>query len=74
MASEDVVFDAALRPAGMLCVETLQDLFLAARTLSRFRDPGHRELTVVTHSGGAGVMAADAAWAWGLKLARPCER
>ncbi|MCK7501370.1 MAG: hypothetical protein MZW92_73225 [Comamonadaceae bacterium] len=37
MAGSDVVFDAAIRRAGMLRVDTLQDLFLAAETLARFR-------------------------------------
>ena len=32
------MFDAAIRRAGMLRVDTLQDLFVAAETLARFRD------------------------------------
>ena len=41
LAGSDVVFDAAIRRAGMLRVDTLQDLFMAAETLARFR--GNRE-------------------------------
>ena len=37
LAGSDVVFDAAIRRAGMLRVDTLQDLFMAAETLARFR-------------------------------------
>ena len=37
LAGSDMVFDAALARAGMLRVNTLQELFLAAETLSRFR-------------------------------------
>ncbi len=62
LAGSDVVIDAAIRRAGMLRVDTLQDLFMAAETLARFR--GGREgtgLTLMTNGGGAGVMAADAA-------------
>ena len=36
MAGSDIVFDAAIRRAGMLRVDTLQDLFMAAETLARF--------------------------------------
>ncbi|MEO7245360.1 MAG: CoA-binding protein, partial [Rubrivivax sp.] len=36
LAGSDVVFDAAIRRAGMLRVDTLQDLFMAAETLARF--------------------------------------
>ena len=61
LAGSDRVFDAAIRRAGMLRVNTLQELFLAAETLSRFRTNTHESLTVLTNGGGAGVMAADAA-------------
>ena len=37
LAGSDLVFDAAIRRAGMLRVDTLQDLFMAAATLARFR-------------------------------------
>jgi acetyltransferase len=37
------VFDAAIRRAGMLRVDTLQELFIAAETLAHFR--GHRRAT-----------------------------
>ncbi|MBL8306595.1 MAG: GNAT family N-acetyltransferase [Rubrivivax sp.] len=77
LAGSDLVFDAAIRRAGMLRVDTLQDLFGAAETLSRAgalrRMAGEAaplsRLTLVTNGGGAGVMAADAAAAAGLELA-----
>lgn len=61
LAGSDAVFDAAIARAGMLRVNTLQDLFLAAETLSRFRDSRAEQLIILTNGGGAGVMAADAA-------------
>ena len=61
LAGSDLVFDAALSRAGMLRVNTLQELFLAAETLSRFRSNTNDALTILTNGGGAGVMAADAA-------------
>lgn len=61
LAGSDLVFDAAIRRAGMLRVNTLQELFLAAETLSRFRTNTSDSLTILTNGGGAGVMAADAA-------------
>ncbi|HRH27220.1 MAG TPA: GNAT family N-acetyltransferase [Aquabacterium sp.] len=69
LAGSDAVFDAAFARAGMLRVDTLQDLFLAAETLSRFRDGPSGQLIVLTNGGGAGVMAADAASAEGVPLA-----
>ena len=80
LAGSDIVFDAAIRRAGMLRVDTLQDLFTAAEMLSHFRTagagglgesgpPDGNRLTLVTNGGGAGVMAADAAAQAGVELA-----
>ncbi|MBU3737687.1 MAG: acetate--CoA ligase family protein [Rhodoferax sp.] len=69
LAGSDVVFDAAIGRAGMLRVDTLQELFLAAETLSRFRTNRDDAITILTNGGGAGVMAADAAAAAGVALA-----
>jgi acetyltransferase len=79
LAGSDLVFDAAIRRAGMLRVDTLADLFLAVEALSRHRGawpvaasgevpPGHG-LVILTNGGGAGVMAADAAFGLGVPLA-----
>ena len=68
-AGSDMVFDAAIARAGMLRVDTLQQLFLAAETLTGFRTNPCEELTILSNSGGAGVMAADAASHAGVKLA-----
>ncbi|MBA4211707.1 MAG: GNAT family N-acetyltransferase [Polaromonas sp.] len=69
LAGSDAVFDAAIARAGMLRVSTLQDLFLAAETLSRFHGNRAEQLIVLTNGGGAGVMAADAAATEGVPLA-----
>ena len=68
LAGSDAVFDAAIARAGMLRVLTLDDLFLAAETLARFRDGPSERLLVLTNGGGAGVMAADAAAAENVPL------
>lgn len=68
LAGADVVYDAAIRRAGMLRVDTLQQLFLAAETLARFAGNRSECLTILTNGGGAGVMAADAAERGGVPL------
>ena len=68
-AGSDRVFDAAIARAGMLRVDTLQELFLAAQTLSRFRGNRSDHLTIFGNGGGAGVIAADAAASAGVELA-----
>lgn len=71
LAGSDTVVDAAIRRAGLLRVDTLADLFIAAQTLARFGDSTSEALTIVTNGGGAGVMAADAAERAGVTLAEP---
>lgn len=69
MAGSDIVFDAAIRRAGMLRVDTLGELFTAAETLARLRANRSESLVVMTNGGGAGVLAADAAAREGVPLA-----
>jgi len=62
LAGADAVYDAAIRRAGMLRVDTTDELFDAVETLARVRpqaDGGER-LAIMTNGGGAGVMATDA--------------
>ena len=68
LAGSDIVFDAALRRAGTLRVDTLQDLFVAAETLAHLRTDRDNVLLLMTNGGGAGVMAADAAALAGVPL------
>ena len=60
LAGSDVVFDAVVRRAGMLRVDTLEDLFDAAETLAHARSLRGERLAILTNGGGAGVLAADA--------------
>lgn len=69
LAGSDTVFDAAVRRAGMLRVDTLEALFDAAQTLA-FAHPWRGErLAILTNGGGAGVLAADALALGGGQLA-----
>lgn len=60
LARPDEVFEAALRRAGILRVESIDELFAAVETLARGRTIKGRRLAVVSNGGGAGVMAMDA--------------
>jgi len=76
LAGSDLVIDAAIRRAGMLRVDTLADLFVAAEALAHFRSPARgadlvqlEHITLVTNGGGAGVLAADEVANHDLELA-----
>ncbi len=60
LAGADDVFDAAIRRAGMLRVDTLLDLFDTVETLSHQTQLHGARVAVISNGGGAGVLAADA--------------
>ncbi|CAG2139596.1 Peptidyl-lysine N-acetyltransferase Pat [Cupriavidus campinensis] len=69
LAGADDVYDAAIRRAGLLRVDTTEDLFDAVETLARARPLYGEQLAIVTNGGGAGVMATDALLRGGGALA-----
>lgn len=69
LAGTDAVYDAAFRRAGMLRVDTIEEIFAAVETLARApKFPGDR-LAIVTNGGGIGVMAVDRLAQLGGRLA-----
>lgn len=74
MAGADDVYDAAIRRAGMLRVDTTDELFAAVETLARLRPFWGDRLSIMTNGGGAGVMATDALVLDGGKLARLSDK
>jgi acetyltransferase len=69
LVGADDVFEAALKRAGVVRADTIDELFAAAQLLaSRHRVRGNR-LAIVTNAGGPGVMATDRAVERGIKLA-----
>ena len=70
ITGSDAVFDAAIRRAGLLRVDSIDELFEAVETLAytKRRAAGPR-LMILTNGGGIGVLAADALIAAGGKLA-----
>jgi len=65
--------EALFARAGVLRVESTQTLFDAAELLERQPLTEGRSVGIVTNSGGLGTVAADAAAARGLRLARPSD-
>jgi acetyltransferase len=70
LVGADDVFDAALRRAGVVRVQSVMQLFALAKALSSARHLacGDR-LAIVTNAGGPGVIATDRAADLGLTLA-----
>lgn len=69
LAGRDEVFDSALRRAGAVRVDSMNELFAVAKVLAA--EPGRRfgsRLAVVSESGGPALLAGDAAQSLGLQL------
>lgn len=69
IAGSDRVYQAAFRRAGMVRVDTLDELLAAAELLARMRPPHGERLAIVTNGGGAGLLASDGVFARGGALA-----
>jgi len=70
MAGEDRIYDAAFRRAGAVRVKTVAEFFNCAELLAKQKRPNGPRMTVLTNSGGPGVMAADAIAEYGLSAAK----
>ncbi len=69
LAGSDAVYDAVFRRVGLLRVNDLAELFEAMETLALVGPASGERLTIVTNSGGAGILAADALVRQGGRLA-----
>ncbi|MHB8436985.1 MAG: bifunctional acetate--CoA ligase family protein/GNAT family N-acetyltransferase [Acidimicrobiales bacterium] len=64
----DAVVDALFRQAGVIRVETLEELFDVAEVLSHQPLPAGGRVAIVGNAGGPGVLAADACEGHGLTV------
>lgn len=68
MASEDAIYDAVFRRAGLARVYNIGDIFDFTDLIGRRRVPKGSGLALVTNAGGPGVMATDNLISLGGKL------
>lgn len=69
LVGSDDVFDAALRRAGVVRVESIGGLFSAAKSLASHHGYSGNRLAILTNGGGPGVMAIDRAVDLGVAVA-----
>jgi acetyl coenzyme A synthetase (ADP forming)-like protein len=68
LAGSDIAVDALFKQAGVIRVNTIEEMFNVAKTLAHQPLPKGRGLAILTNAGGPGVLAADAAIGWGLSV------
>ncbi|MDQ1279227.1 MAG: acetyltransferase [Thermoproteota archaeon] len=69
LAGESMVYDAAFKRVGIVCVSEIEDLFNTAEVLGKQPNPKGPNLAIITNAGGPGVMSTDALISRGGKLA-----
>jgi acetyltransferase len=70
LAGEDAICDAVFREAGIVRVESIDEMFNTAILYAYQPLPDGDRLAIVTNAGGPGVMATDAAVRAGLRVPR----
>jgi acetyl coenzyme A synthetase (ADP forming)-like protein len=68
LASSDIAVDALFAQAGVIRVDTLEELLDTAQLLASQPVPRGRRVAVISNSGGPGILAADACAGAGLEL------
>ncbi|MGD2102449.1 MAG: GNAT family N-acetyltransferase [Acidimicrobiia bacterium] len=68
LASSDEAVTALFRQAGVIRVDTIEELFDVASLLANQPIPAGRRVGIVTNAGGPGILAADALEAYGLTI------
>ncbi len=70
LANPEYIMDGFLKQCGVLRMETVQEMFDAARALAAQPLPKGEKIAVITNAGGPGILASDALEQQGLRLAR----
>jgi acetyl coenzyme A synthetase (ADP forming)-like protein len=68
LATPDATVDALFRQAGVIRVDTLEELFDVADVVSHQPLPKGSRVAIVGNAGGPGVLAADACEGYGLSV------
>ncbi len=68
LASSDVTVDALFREAGVVRVDTMEELLETAQLLATQPLPTGSRLAIVSNVGGPGILAADASVGAGLEV------
>jgi len=74
LAASDEIVDAALRQAGVIRCQTIEEMFNNAIALTYQPLPRGRRVAIITNAGGPGVLTTDAAIAEKLELAAFSDR
>ncbi len=69
LSGSDEVYDAIFAQAGVMRVDSVEEMFDYARAFAEQPLPAGRRTVIITNAGGPGILAADACVRQGLTLA-----
>lgn len=69
LAGTEAVYDAIFEEAGIIRVDSVDDLFDFANAFAAKKMPNGNKVAIVTNAGGPGIVATDVTVTSGLKLA-----
>ncbi|MEK6848257.1 MAG: CoA-binding protein, partial [Nanoarchaeota archaeon] len=67
LSSPSKIYSSAFKQAGIIEVDSLNEMFRIARVLSRYKKIG-KKACIITNAGGLGILAADSCSKAGIKL------
>lgn len=70
LAGSEAVYDAIFKQAGMIRVDSIEELFNFAGAFAGKKTPPGNKVAIVTNAGGPGIVATDMTVSSGLELAR----
>lgn len=74
LAGADAAADALFRQAGVIRVDTVEDMFAVAQVLAYQPPPKGDRVAILTNAGGPGILAADACEALELSVPQLSEQ
>ena len=74
ISASDIVFDTALKQAGAIRVQGLDEFFDLAKIFEYYQPMKGNRIAIASYSGGEGVITTDFCYLNGLTLAQPSEK
>jgi len=68
MAGSDVIYSTAFKQAGIIQVDTINELFMAAEVLSRCKIPKGNRVGILSPGGGSNISCVDFCEKYGLEI------
>lgn len=68
LAGAETIVDTVFEQAGVIRMDTVEDLFDLAKAFDRTVIPGGKKLGILTNAGGPAILTVDEADKWGLDI------